>query len=337
MMASASMLALWLNNQGTKDDLSAVGGLWLRRDLPIPSPEAGEALVKVRLAGICATDLEMVRGYYPFSGILGHEFVGEVIQAPEGEDWVGQRVVGEINLTCGQCKNCLEERASHCERRTTLGIWERNGVFAEYLTLPIKNLHRVAESIPDEMAVFTEPLAAALEIQQQIAIHPADQVLLVGAGRLGQLIAQSLALTGCNLSVVVRHELHQQILAKIGISTIIEEEVGQKYWDIVVEATGAASGFNLASQAVRPCGTIVLKSTFAGKSEINLSTLVVDEIHLIGSRCGPFPSAMHLLESGSVQTSMLISARYPLTDALVAFKHAMQPGTLKILLDPTKV
>src|SRR5688572_13925778 len=184
--------------------------LWLEenkislRDVSQPR-KANEALVKIRKAGICSTDLELVKGYYPYTGIIGHEFVGEVVEADDAS-WIGQRVVGEINVVCNQCEQCLNGRPTHCENRTVLGIVNRDGTFAEFITLPITNLHRVPASVPDEEAVFTEPLAAALEIQQQVQINPTDRVLLVGAGRLGQLIAQTLALTGCDLRVVARHK-----------------------------------------------------------------------------------------------------------------------------------
>lgn len=316
------MQAVWLEK----------GCLNLRQDIPIPIPGPGEALIKVRQAGICATDLEIVRGYYPFTGILGHEFVGEVVQAPGNESRVGQRVVGEINITCGECPHCKAGRRTHCERRTTLGIRERHGVFAEYFTLPVENLYEVHASIADEAAVFTEPLAAALEINQEVHVHPDDRVLVVGAGRLGQIIAQTLAISGCQLSVVVRHAHHQEHLAKQGIATIIEEEVAARQWDIVVEATGSPSGFDLARRAVRPRGSLVLKSTYAGKIEVNLSGVVVDEIHLIGSRCGPFLPALRLLQSGLVQPQRLISERFPLAQARLAFERAAQPGMLKIVL-----
>ena len=316
------MQALWLEK----------GSLSLRQDVPLPAPGSDEALIKVRLAGICATDLEMVRGYYPFTGILGHEFVGEVVQAPGHTNRIGQRVVGEINITCGQCHHCRSGRRTHCEQRTTLGIRDRNGAFAEYLTLPVENLHSVPASISDEAAVFTEPLAAALEINQQIHIHPDDHVLVVGAGRLGQLIAQTLTLTGCQLNVVVRHALHQELLAEQGITTIIEEEVAARQWDIVVEATGSPSGFDLARRALRPRGTLVLKSTYKGNMEVNFSSLVVDEICLIGSRCGPFPPALNLLQRGLVQPARLISERFPFARAQSAFERAAQPGVLKVLL-----
>src|SRR6185503_7678403 len=232
--------------------------LWLENNkisLPdIPQPRSpNEALIKIRKAGICSTDLELVKGYYPYTGILGHEFVGEVVSLTptpllQGEGQrvrVGDRVVGEINVVCNQCEQCLNGRHTHCENRTVLGIVNRDGTFAEYTTLPLPNLHRVPASVPDEMAVFTEPLAAALEIQQQIQIKPTDRVLLVGAGRLGQLIAQTLALTGCDLRVVARHAHQQHLLKARSIKVISEEDaIAQTWrWDIVVEATGSPSGF----------------------------------------------------------------------------------------------
>src|SRR5574339_273644 len=200
------------------------------------SRQPDEALIKIHKAGICSTDLELVKGYYPYTGIPGHEFVGEVIEADEAA-WIGQRVVGEINAVCNQCEQCLNGRPTHCENRTVLGIINRDGTFAEYTTLPTANLHRVPASVPDEMAVFTEPLAAALEIQEQVQIRPTDRVLLVGAGRLGQLIAQTLSLTGCDLRVVARHSHQQNLLKARGIKIIFEEEIQPWRWDIVVEAT----------------------------------------------------------------------------------------------------
>src|SRR5512143_903377 len=203
--------------------------LWLEehkislRDVPLPR-RPDEALIKIRKAGVCSTDLELVKGYYPYTGILGHEFVGEVAEAADAS-WLGQRVVGDINVVCGRCEQCLDGRPTHCENRTVLGIVKRDGVFAEFTNLPTANLHRVPNSIPDEMAVFTEPLAAALEIQQQIQVKPTDRVLLIGAGRLGQLIAQTLALTGCDLRVVARHSFQQDLLKKRGIRIISEEEI----------------------------------------------------------------------------------------------------------------
>jgi threonine dehydrogenase-like Zn-dependent dehydrogenase len=317
------MLGVWLEDQKIR----------LRGDLPIPEPPTGEALVKVRLAGICATDLEMTRGYYPFTGILGHEFVGEVIHALADPKLEGQRVVGEINATCGQCRACKAGRPTHCEKRTVLGILNRNGVFAEYVTLPVENLHVVPNSVPDEAAVFTEPLAAALEIQQQVHIQPIDRVLVIGAGRLGQLVAQTLALTGCELIVVTRYADQDRLLAARSIAACREDAVSAGAFDVVVEATGSPQGFTLARRAVRPRGTIVMKSTYKGEMRINFSSIVVDEITLIGSRCGPFPPAINLLESQKVEPRPLISARYSLSEAEKAIQHAGQAGVVKVLLN----
>jgi threonine dehydrogenase-like Zn-dependent dehydrogenase len=292
-----------------------------------------EALIRIRKAGICSTDLELVKGYYPFTGILGHEFVGEVVAAEDGS-WIGQRVVGEINVTCGNCEQCLNGRSSHCENRTVLGIAHRNGIFAEFTTLPLLNLHRVPDSVPDEMAVFTEPLAAALEIQQQVQVRPTDRVLVVGAGRLGQLVAQTLALTGCDLHVVARHTYQQNILRERGIRVIAEENIGPWRWDIVVEATGSPAGFSLARQAIRPRGTLVMKSTYKGELSVNFSSIVVDEVNIVGSRCGPFEPALRLMEKGEVDPRMLIAAEFKLEEATQAFEHAAQAGVLKVLVSP---
>ncbi len=314
------MQAIWL--QDNKISL---------RDVPQPA-KPNEALIRIRKAGICSTDLEMVKGYYPYDGILGHEFVGEVVDAPDRQ-WVGTRVVGEINAVCNRCEACLNGRPSHCEDRTVLGIAKRDGVFAEYTTLPLQNLHRVPDSVPDEMAVFTEPLAAALEIQQQIQIRPTDRVLVVGAGRLGQLIAQTLALTGCDLRTLTRHEHPRQLLAARGIRTIAEEEIQPRRWDVVVEVTGSAEGFNIARKAIRPRGTLVMKSTYKGGMSVNFSSIVVDEIQIVGSRCGPFDPALRLMEKREVDPTVLIMDSYKLSDGLKAFERAAQAGVLKVLLE----
>jgi threonine dehydrogenase-like Zn-dependent dehydrogenase len=242
------------------------------------------------------------------------------------------RVTGEINIVCGECAPCRRGDSAHCDYRATLGIHNRFGSFAEYLTLPIDNLHPVPDTLSDEAAVFTEPLAAALEIQQQIQVRPSDKVLVVGAGRLGQLVAQTLALTGCELKVVVRHDYQREILTVSGIKTLAENNIVARTYDFVVEATGAPGGFSLAQKAVRPRGTIVLKSTYAGDLTVNFSSIVVDEITLIGSRCGPFEPALRLLETGQVDPVPLISACYPLVSGSAAFEHAAQPGVFKILL-----
>ncbi len=319
--------------------------LWLEdnqldlRDVPQPI-KAGEALVRIRLAGICGTDLELIKGYYPFTGIPGHEFVGEIVSihpdrsAPADEALIGKRVVCEINASCGHCEQCRNGRPTHCENRSVLGIANRNGVFAEYTSLPLENLHFIPDTIPDEMAVFTEPLAAALEIQQQVQIHPTDRVLLIGAGRLGQLIAQTLVLTGANLRVLARYALQRRLLESRAIKLIEETEIQPGRWDVVVEATGSPAGFDLARKAIRPRGTFVLKSTYKGNMTINLSSIVVDEINLIGSRCGPFEPALRLMEQKIVDPSIIITAEYSLAHSLQAFAQSAQPGALKVLVRP---
>ncbi len=287
-----------------------------------PQPvKPGEALIKIRKAGICGTDLELVKGYYPYTGILGHEFVGEVVESQD-PSWVGRRVVGEINVVCGACEQCQNERKSHCENRSVLGIINRDGVFAEYTTLPLLNLHVVPDEVSDEAAVFTEPLAAALEIQQQVQIHPTDRVLLIGAGRLGQLIAQTLALTGCDLRVVARHTHQKSLLTGRGIRLIDEADVQRWRYDLVVEATGSPSGFELARRALRPRGVLVLKSTYKGDMTANFSSIVVDEIQIVGSRCGPFEPALRLLAQKQVDPTGLIAADFRLGDGLNAFREA---------------
>src|SRR5215207_1072345 len=314
------MQALWLENN--KIDL---------RDVAAPR-KPNEALIKIRKAGICSTDLELVKGYYPYTGILGHEFVGEVVEAKDAS-WIGQRVVGEINVVCNECEQCLNGRLTHCEKRTVLGIVNRDGTFAEYTQLPIANLHRVPDSVPDEMAVFTEPLAAALEIQAQINIKPNERVLLIGAGRLGQLIAQTLALTGCDLRVVARHAQQQNLLKARGIKIIGEEEIQPWRWDVVVEATGSPAGFALARKAIRPRGTLVMKSTYKGELSVNFSSIVVDELNLIGSRCGPFEPALRLMESRQIDPTVLIAEEFKLDEALKAFERAAETGVLKVLVE----
>ena len=308
MIIAISMRALWLENRQLR----------LRDDVPTP---AGEALVRVLFAGICNTDIELTRGYYPFTGIPGHEFVGE---------WEGKRVVGEINAVCHACEACLNGRPTHCERRTVLGIKGRNGSFAEHLTLPIENLHEVPDEIATEEAVFAEPVAAALEIQQQVKIGPDDRVLVIGDGKLGQLVAQTLALTGCRLAVIGRHRNKLDLLKRRGIETL--ESLPANKFDIAVECSGSPAGFATARSALRPRGTMVMKSTYAGELTFNASSLVVDEITIIGSRCGPFAPALRLLADRSIDVRPLITATYPLDDAITAFEHAQRPGTLKVLV-----
>ncbi len=315
-------------------------GLWLedrvlrlRDDLPLPSPGAGEALVRVREAGICNTDLELVRGYYPYSGVPGHEFVGVVEEAPGAPEWASRRVVGEINAACGECPTCRAGRRTHCERRTVLGIAGRDGVFATHARVPIDNLHAVPEGVPDDVAVFAEPTAAALEIQEQVRVGPGDRVVVIGASKLGNLVAQTLAATGCRLLVAGRSPRPLALLAARGIATAAADGIEARQADLAVECTGNPEGLELARRAVRPRGTIVLKSTYHGKAAIDMAPFVVDEITLVGSRCGPFAPALASLDRGDVDPRPLVEARYPLAEALAAFEHAARPGALKILVD----
>ncbi len=315
------MQGLWLENNQ----------LQLRTDIPIPKPPQGEALVRVLSAGICNTDLELIKGYYPYTGIIGHEFVGVVEQGPK--ELINQRVVGEINAACGYCRFCRRGQPTHCENRTVLGIVNRNGAFAEYLSLPIENLHLVPENVSTEAATFTEPIAAALEIQEQVKLSENDRVLVVGDGKLGQLIAQTLALTGCELLVVGRHKDKLGNLAARGIKTGLADSVIDRYFDISVDCTGNPEGFATARRALRPRGTLILKSTYAGNLSLDASSLVVDEITLIGSRCGPFVPALELLATGKVDVQSLIHGHYSLSQGLEAFEKAQTKGVLKVLLE----
>jgi threonine dehydrogenase-like Zn-dependent dehydrogenase len=315
------MQGLWLENKE----------LQLHTHIPTPDPLPGEALVRVLRAGICNTDLELLRGYYPYTGILGHEFVGVVEQG--SDQLLNRRVVGEINATCGHCRFCRSAQPTHCENRTVLGIVNRHGAFADYLTLPIKNLYPVPESVSTDAATFTEPVAAALEIQQQLSITNHERVVVIGDGKLGQLVAQTLALTGCDLLVVGRHREKLSHLEVRGIQTGLADRVTEKAFDIAVECTGNPDGFAIARRALRPRGTLVLKSTYSGQLALDASAIVVDELTILGSRCGPFDKALQVLAQGQVEVEGLIQARYPLAEGLAAFEHAQRRGVLKILLD----
>jgi threonine dehydrogenase-like Zn-dependent dehydrogenase len=298
-------------------------------DLPVPAVD-GEVLIRTRVGGICNTDLELVRGYYDYQGVPGHEFVGEVVEGPAALR--GQRVVGEINIACGTCDLCLAGVPSHCRNRTTLGIQDHAGVFAEYFTLPVANLYVVPEAIPDRQAVFTEPLAAALQVTVMAHIRPTDRVLVLGAGKLGMLVAQVLRLTGCDLVVVVRHASQARQLARWGIATAETGDLPAARADVVVDCTGRQAGFADALRLLRPRGTLVLKSTYAGLPQANLSQVAVQEIVVVGSRCGPFDAALRLLQAGLVDVEALIEAEYHLADGLAAFESAARPGRLKVLL-----
>jgi threonine dehydrogenase-like Zn-dependent dehydrogenase len=317
------MRALWLEDRV----------LGARGDVPRPAPPAGEALVRVTLAGVCNTDLELVKGYYPFAGVPGHEFVGEVVSA-DAREWVGRRVVGEINASCGACATCRAGRRTHCPSRTVLGIKGRNGSMAELLTLPVENLHAVPDAMSDEAAVFTEPVAAALQVQRQVALAAGDRVVVIGDGKLGQLVARTLALAGHRPTVVGRHPRKLALLSALGIATAAAADLPPREAGVVVECTGNPDGLALARAAVRPRGTIVLKSTYHGEVAVNLSGLVVDEVTLVGSRCGPFAPALDLLASGRLAVTDLVDDRFALADGVKAFARAAAPGVLKVLIRP---
>jgi threonine dehydrogenase-like Zn-dependent dehydrogenase len=311
-------------------------------DYPRPLPQPGDALIRVRLAGICSTDLELVKGYAGFQGVLGHEFVGEVVEVnPPTEaggekqgEWLGRRVVGAINLGCRRCPVCLGEGPEHCPQRTVLGIIQHDGAFADYLTLPLANLIPAPETVADERAVFTEPLAAALRIREQIVVAPSARVAVVGPGRLGLLIGQVLALAGADVTMLGRRPESLELPASLGLVTTLVDEAPDNAFDVVVEATGNDAGLAHSLRLVRPLGTLVLKSTFHGRAQVDLTKLVVGEITVVGSRCGPFAPALRLLEQGAVEVEATIEAEYRLCDGLEAFAHASRPGARKILLRP---
>ncbi len=306
------------------------GRLQLLPEAPEPDCGEGEALIRTRLAGICNTDLELVRGYYNYQGILGHEFVGEIVAGPEA--WLGRRVVGEINVACGTCDFCLAGVPSHCRHRTVLGIQGRAGAFAEYLTLPVRNLHAVPDQVSDTQAVFTEPLAAALQVEEVAHIRPSARVVVLGAGKLGMLVAQVLRLIGADLTTVVRHEKQSQLLARWGIRSAHFQEMPPAQADVVVDCTGREEGFAHALQLLRPRGTLILKSTYHGLPQADLTHIAVQEVTVVGSRCGPFDAALRLLAAGAVDVEALIEHRFSLLDGVKAFEMAARPGVLKVLL-----
>lgn len=305
--------------------------LEFRTDVPIPAPPEGESLVRMLLAGICNTDLEITRGYQGFRGTLGHEFVGIAESGP----LAGQRVVGEINASCGVCVMCASGHRTHCLHRNVLGIHGRDGAMAEYLVLPDENLHPIPDSVDEEQAVFAEPLAAALEILDQAHVRPSERAVVIGDGKLGQLVTQVLALTGCDLTLVGRHAKKLAHASARSIPTCLEGDALRLGGaDIVVDCTGTEGGLALAAQLVRARGRIVLKSTFHGSQTLAMTPLVVSEVTLIGSRCGPFAAALRLLERRMVDTAPLIDALLPLSQGVAAFAHAQAPGVMKVLLSP---
>jgi len=299
---------------------------------PAPKLEADTAMVRVRLAGICSTDLQIFKGYMGFRGVPGHEFVGEVREGPAA--LVGKRVVGEINFGCGKCEFCRRSLDRHCPNRRVMGILGADGSFAEYLAIPTSNLHMVPDNVADEEAVFTEPLAAAFEILEQIELNPGDDVLVMGDGKLGMLCAQVLKLTGARVTVLGKHQEKLALIKRTGVRTLLLDDWKPRLFDVVVEATGSESGLKLAMSAVRPRGTLVLKSTIAGDHNVSLVPLVINEITIIGSRCGLFPDALQALAEKRVSVTPLIEKVYPLAEGLDAVAHAARPGTRKILMQP---
>jgi threonine dehydrogenase-like Zn-dependent dehydrogenase len=300
-------------------------------EVPMPQRGAREALIKVLSAGVCNTDLEIARGYMGYQGIPGHEFVG-IVEAAPSEFWLGKRVVGEINCSCHKCQYCQMEMSHHCLNRSVLGIHNRNGAFAEYLTLPEENLHAAPSSIRDDVAVFTEPLAAAFRITEQITIAATDRVVVLGDGKLGQLVAQVLWLSTKNLVCVGRHEWKLQLLQHLGIGTALESDPLERGVDVVVEATGSPSGLNRALELVRPEGVVILKTTVVHPTAFEMSPPVINEVKILGSRCGPFRPALEALALGTVEVRPMVTETYELRDGVHAFERAARPETLKVVL-----
>lgn len=297
---------------------------------PDPVPNADEILVRVSYAGVCETDLQLIKGYMGFRGVLGHEFVGVAQAGP----FAGRRVVGEINCACGRCDTCRKGLQTHCPERTVIGILNHDGAFADFIAVPQRNLHLVPDSVPDEVAVFTEPVAAAFQIPAQIAIRPDDRIVVLGDGRLGNLCAQVLATLSTRVLVVGRHESKLALLRSRGVETALATDtLPDRAADIVVDCTGSETGLPAALRLVRPRGTIVLKTTVAGAQTLAWAPFVIDEITLVGSRCGPFDRALAALEHGQVDVRPLISERVSLSAGAVALERAQQKGVLKVLID----
>ena len=311
-------------------------GLKLVNDYKKPIPQKGEALVRVTLAGICNTDYEITKGYMGYKGILGHEAVGVVEEInDEDKSLLGKRVVPEISYGCKKpdCPYCAEKLYRHCPERHTLGIWRKDGVFGEYFTMPLEVLFEVPENVPDEQAVFVEPLAAACEITEQLHIKPFQKVIVLGDGKLGLITALTLNAQNYDVTLVGKHQNKLDIAKAQGVkTTLLQDFPIEKKYDVVVEATGSVSGFETSLALTKPRGVLVLKSTVATGKELNLAPIVIDEITVLGSRCGQFGPALRLLESGKIDFSPLISAKYNVDDALEAFEKNKEKETLKVLL-----
>jgi threonine dehydrogenase-like Zn-dependent dehydrogenase len=300
-------------------------------DHPAPAPRPGEALVRMRLAGVCSTDLQILAGYMGFTGVPGHEFVGDVVDGPA--DLTGKRVVGEINYACGHCSTCGEGLGRHCPHRRVMGIVGADGAFADYLAVPVENLHVVPDHVPDEAAVFTEPLAAAFSILEQVPVGPGDDVVVLGDGKLGLLCAQVLAGAGATVTLVGKHAENLALMAGRGVATaLVDGWVPAGDAGCVVDATGSPAGLRLAMAAVRPRGRLVLKTTVADRHDVSLAALVINEITVVGSRCGLFPPALSALAAGRVAVTPLIDSIFPLSAGVDAVALAARPGVRKVLI-----
>jgi alcohol dehydrogenase len=305
-------------------------------DVREPRRPRGHASIRLLLGGICNTDLELLRGYYGFAGVPGHEFVGEVVAASD-TSLVGRRVVGEINLACSKCDWCLRGLGRHCPKRSVLGIVRHPGAFRETLTLPEANLRVVPDSIPTEAAVFTEPLAAACEILDQASIPSGAKVAVLGDGKLGLLVSQTLQVSGYRVLQFGRHRNKLKIAEKAGVTTEVRKKaLPRSAFDWVVEATGSPEGLREAVGMTRPRGTVFMKSTVHGMVRVDTAPIIVNEITLVGSRCGRFEPALRLLESGQVNVADMIAEDVPLRRAPHAFALAARPGVMKVLLRPER-
>ena len=303
-------------------------------DYPKPIPQKGEALIRVTYAGICNTDVEITKGYMGFKGICGHEFLGVVEEVnADDKSLIGKRVTGEINLGCGNCPDCFNNMQRHCQNRQTLGILNKDGTFAQYVTLPLENIIAIPDSVPDEDAILIEPLAAALEILEQVHVKPADKIAILGDGKLGLLISLVLSTTQADVVTIGKHENKLAILKAQGIKTKYLNDANEtKFYDIVVDATGSVDGFEKAISLVKPRGIFVLKSTVAAQKPLNLAPIVIDEITVVGSRCGQFKPALRLLEKKILNLKPLITKVFEFDRAKEAFAFAQEKGVLKVIL-----
>ena len=301
-----------------------------------PVPQKGEALIRVTLAGICNTDFEITKGYMGYVGVLGHEFVGVVEEVNDGDQsWVGKRVVAEISWGCDNpnCEWCAKKNYRHCPNRHTIGIWKKDGCMAEYITLPTNILFEVPENVTDEQAVFVEPLAAACEILEQLHIDPSSKVLVLGDGKLGLTTALTLNAHNLDVLLVGKHKNKLDIAEAQGVKTqLLQDFTIEKKYDVVIEATGSASGFEMSMALTKPRGVLVLKSTVATGKELNLAPIVIDEITVLGSRCGQFAPALRLLKNKRINFAPFISKTYQIDDAIEAFDANKSKETLKILI-----